>query len=74
MHRSELLDSPIFKDAAWEMRLTPTAVGTLVSCQAIFALRRRYAFLAPILWLNRGSILRDLTHLKTTLEKTYPSG
>ncbi len=73
MHRSELLDSPMFKDAAWEMALTPTAIGTLVSCQAIFTLRRRSAFLAPILWLNRGAILRDLAHLKATIEKTYPS-
>lgn len=72
MHRSELLDSPTFKDAAWVMRLTSSARGTLVSCDAIFTLRHRYAFLAPVLWLNRGAILRDLQYMKATIEKTYP--
>lgn len=56
------------KNAAWHFRLDPAPEGTRVSCVAEFRLRVRYLFLAPILFLMRGAIRRDLEQLRQVLE------
>ena len=57
-----------FKDAAWHFRLDPVPEGTRVSCAAVFTLRLRYLFLAPVLYLMRRAIRDDLERLRRALE------
>lgn len=72
LNSAELLDSPMFKTATWTMELTPTEDGTRITCHATFSPRLQYAFLSPLLWLNKNAILRDLGYLKRTIEESYP--
>src|SRR5262245_19903075 len=48
-----------FKNAAWHFRLDPVPEGTRISCAVAFALRPRYLFLAPVLYLMRRAIRDD---------------
>lgn len=57
-----------FKTAAWRFEVKPAGQGSLLICTAIFAMRLRYIFLAPILYLKRSAILLDLTLLKQAIE------
>jgi hypothetical protein len=57
-----------FKDAAWHFRLDPAPEGTRVTCIAVFSLRARYLFLAPVLYLMRGAIKTDLEYLRREIE------
>ncbi len=72
-HTAALVDSPMFAEATWTMEFAPVVGGTVITCHARFRTRLWYAFLAPVLWLNRGAILRDLEYLKRTIEATYPA-
>ena len=58
-----------FRRAAWRMQVEPAGgEGTRVICAADFTLRRRYFFLAPVLYALRGSLRRDLGYLKVAVE------
>ena len=57
-----------FKDAVWHFRLDPVPEGTRITCAAEFALRLRYLFLAPVLYLMRRAISDDLERLRRALE------
>ena len=57
-----------FKTAEWRFEVQPTGNGALLTCTAVFALRLRYIFLAPLLYLKRGAIMMDLILLKSAIE------
>lgn len=57
-----------FKRAAWQFDVAPIDARSLLTCTAIFKLRGRYLFLAPVLYLKRKAILLDLTLLKRAVE------
>lgn len=57
-----------FKTAAWRFEVKAADQGSLLICTASFALRGRYFFLGPILYLKRSAILLDLTLLKSAIE------
>jgi hypothetical protein len=57
-----------FKTASWILRTLPAEGGTLLTCSVEFALRLRWLVLAPVLWLTRRAITRDLIALKKELE------
>ena len=59
-----------FKSAEWCFRVEPEANGSRVFCTAVFTLKWRYVFLAPILFSMTKAIRTDLEHLKTKLENT----
>jgi hypothetical protein len=58
-----------FKTAAWQFETQLVGLGTVLTCTAEFALRLRYLFLAPLLYLKRDAILLDLTLLKSAIER-----
>jgi hypothetical protein len=58
-----------FKSAEWTFRTRPAGENTLLTCSINFVLRARYFVLAPIFWMMRGAIQRDLQQLKSVLEK-----
>jgi hypothetical protein len=49
-----------FKRASWTFRAVGTPSGTLLTCSVHFVLRVQWLVLAPILYLLRGAITRDL--------------
>jgi Polyketide cyclase / dehydrase and lipid transport len=57
-----------FKQARWNFLAEPVQGGTKLTCSAEFALRPRYIILAPILYVMRGAIHRDLKELRRVLE------
>lgn len=57
-----------FKEAEWRFRVDPAPEGALVTCAAHFKLRFRYLVLAPVLFVMRKAIHRDLLSLKRALE------
>ena len=57
-----------FRRASWRFDLEPVPEGTLVTCTAEFAVRLRYFVVAPILFLMRRAIARDLGQLKRAIE------
>lgn len=57
-----------FKRAAWQFDVAPVDASSLLTCTAVFDLRARYIFLAPILYLKSDAILLDLTLLKQAIE------
>lgn len=59
-----------FRKAAWEFQVRPAESGSTLTCTAIFALRLRYCFLAPLLYLKRSAILLDLSLLKKAIEES----
>jgi uncharacterized protein YndB with AHSA1/START domain len=59
-----------FKTAEWRFEVQPTGNGTLLTCTAVFAVRLRYIFLAPLLYFKRNAIMMDLTLLKSAIEST----
>ncbi len=61
-------NAQFFKTAAWRFEVQPAGQGTLLTCTAEFALRLRYLFLAPLLYLKKDAILMDLTLLKSAIE------
>lgn len=63
----------LFKTAEWMFRAEPAGENTLLTCSVNFVLRVRYFVLAPIFWMMRGAIRRDLQQLKSVLEKDTSS-
>lgn len=61
-----------FKSAEWTFRTKPAGENTLLTCSVNFMLRARYSVLAPVFWMMRGAIRRDLSQLKSALEKDVP--
>lgn len=57
-----------FKQAEWRFNVSPAPEGASIACAAVFKLRFRYIFLAPVLFLMRNAIHRDLVSLKQALE------
>lgn len=58
-----------FRQAAWRMQVEAAGgEATRVVCVADFAFRRRYFFLALVLYALRGAIRRDLGYLKVAVE------
>jgi hypothetical protein len=57
-----------FRKAEWRFRVDPVPEGALVTCGAHFRLRFRYLLLAPVLFVMRHAIHRDLVSLKRVLE------
>lgn len=57
-----------FKGAKWRFRVDEAPEGALVTCAVLFKLRLKYMFLAPVFFLMRGAIHRDLESLKRVLE------
>ena len=66
--RAELTNPGPFKSATWLMRVEPAAAGTTVTCGIELAFSWRSLLLAPVLWLNRGALRRDLVFLKRAVE------
>ena len=64
-----LTDSNLFKSGCWSFSLAPHESGTNVHCTVEFSLKGKYAMLAPLIFLNKGAISRDLNYLKTELER-----
>ncbi|MES2379338.1 MAG: SRPBCC family protein [Bacteroidota bacterium] len=69
----KLENSPMFKEAVWTMRFEAAPGGTLISCLADLELKLRYIFMAPLLWLNKGALLTDLSILKGVIANHYPN-
>jgi len=65
-----LKDSPLFKEAYWQMNFKTVTEGTLVACHVVFTPRPLHFYLVPLLWINKRAILRDLSYLKEALEKS----
>ncbi len=59
-----------FKQAEWRFTVDPAPDGAVVTCIADFQLRLRYLLLAPVLFLMRKQIDRDLRGLKQAIEKS----
>lgn len=57
-----------FKGAKWNFKVDEAPEGALVTCTVLFKLRLKYVFLAPVFFLMRGAIHRDLESLKRALE------
>lgn len=60
-----------FRRAEWRFDVCGEGEGTRLTCTAAFELRRRYLFLAPVLFLKRNAILLDLTLLKSAVESQF---
>lgn len=59
-----------FKSAEWRFRVEAVPEGSRVFCAAVFKLRVRYLFMAPVLMGMKKAIRRDLELLKQSLEKS----
>jgi carbon monoxide dehydrogenase subunit G len=57
-----------FRRAEWTFQVTPALSGSRVTCAVEFELRAAYFYMAPVLWLTRRSIARDLAQLKRAIE------
>jgi hypothetical protein len=57
-----------FRRASWEFRIEKVEGGSNVICVADFEVKRRYWFLAPVLFFMKGAIHRDLEGLKRAVE------
>jgi polyketide cyclase/dehydrase/lipid transport protein len=58
-----------FRRASWEFRIEPAEGGSKVVCVADFEVRKRYWFMAPVLFFMKGAIDRDLRQLKEAVER-----
>jgi hypothetical protein len=63
-----------FRNARWQFWTEPIREGTRLTCCVEFALKTRYLPLAPVLYLMRGAILRDLRGLKAAIEQASSPG
>jgi hypothetical protein len=61
-----------FKSAEWSFRVEAVPEGSRVHCAANFQVRRRYFYLAAILFFMKSAIHRDLAGLKQRLESGSP--
>ncbi len=59
-----------FRKAAWLLRVDPVPEGSRVFSSVDFTLRRRYAFMAPILYAKKRAILTDLESLRRAVENS----
>jgi uncharacterized protein YndB with AHSA1/START domain len=57
-----------FKSAWWTFRAVGAEGGTRLMCSVDFVLRVRWLVLAPVLYMMRGAITKDLRRLKAVLE------
>jgi carbon monoxide dehydrogenase subunit G len=57
-----------FSAAQWHTRVEDAPEGSRVMCSTEFRLRVRYLLLAPVLYLMKSRIYRDLVSLKSSLE------
>ena len=57
-----------FESASWTFRAVSAQGGTLLTCSVDFVLRIQWIVLAPIMYLMRGAITKDLRRLKAALE------
>ena len=57
-----------FVSAEWRFEVDAQGEGSRLTCTAAFILRRRYFLLAPLLYLKRNAILKDLEFLKKAVE------
>lgn len=64
-----LTKSKMFKNAVWHFEFEPETTGTKIICHVYFTLRFLYAFLYPVLYFNKGALLRDLHFFQTALEE-----
>jgi hypothetical protein len=62
-----------FRRAQWIFQVTPALSGSRVTCAVEFTVRTRWWFMAPLLWLTRRSIHRDLEQLKRAVEAQSPA-
>ncbi len=58
-----------FRRATWEFRVEKAEGGSNVICVADFEVRKRYWFMAPVLFFMKGAIQRDLVGLKRAVEE-----
>lgn len=57
-----------FKKGSWTFRTDSAQGGTLLMCSVEFVLRGWWRILAPIFYLMRGAITKDLRQLKAVIE------
>ena len=69
----QLNNSKMFKKAIWHFEFEPVGEKTLVSCHVYFTMMLKYAFLYPVLYLNKKALFRDLKFFKAELDKNYAS-
>jgi carbon monoxide dehydrogenase subunit G len=60
-----------FKSARWIFQIEPNPDGSVLTCATDFVLRLRYFFMAPVLYVMKGAIARDLRGLKKVLEQRH---
>lgn len=59
-----------FRSASWIFEVEPGArESSFLTCAAVFGLRARYLFLAPMLYFMQRGIARDLRQLKQAIEQ-----
>ena len=63
-----------FRRASWEFRMEAVDGGSTVICVADFQVRKRYWFMAPVLFFMKSAIHRDLVGLKKAVEAGTPAG
>jgi hypothetical protein len=57
-----------FRRATWEFRIEKAEGGSNVICVADFEVKKRYWFMAPVLFFMKRAIHRDLVGLKKAVE------
>lgn len=57
-----------FKQAKWRFKVDSAPQGAWITCVVNFKLRLQYLFLAPVFFMMRSAIHRDLEGLKRALE------
>ena len=67
----QLENSPMFKNAIWTMRFEAAPNGTLITCLVDLQVKLHYFFMAPMLQLNKGALLTDLSILKGVITEHY---
>jgi len=65
----KLLESKMFRDAIWHFELETVGDGTKIICHIYYKLKSLYWFLAPVLFFNKGALLRDLHFLSDAINE-----
>ncbi len=65
----KLLESKMFRDAIWHFEFEKVGDGTRIVCHIYYSLKPLYWFLAPVLFLNKGALLRDLRFLSDAINE-----